>query len=304
MDMVFDIMREYNLSPFFDLSPSEFNYKQNCVVYVFLFESGKIKIGRSKNVEKRKKTIECAIGDKVVKCWNTEGFLTKAASKLECMAHKEYAEYKVYGEYFNIGYEKAIDYLKGKTKEIKKIEGGYLDDLYCKWDNNEARKEKNRNILIDKLKNKVDSMDMGKVGIDYMFKDVINEIGEMTDALERNLGIKHDDALHTATDIIAIKYKIDLSNIYDMMGWGQEAIKTRSMVVKEIADSFFLGDIETTNRWLEANRDNIALLAIRKGTKMFPEVGLNKRKRDESHWVLIDTLDLSDAGKNGSCYYF
>lgn len=85
-------------------------------VYVFLSENGNIKIGVSKNVEKRISAIKGASGYKIVDCFITEK--CSNAFEIESMAHEYFKKNRLFGEWFNADFNKAVKVVKDLHDEF------------------------------------------------------------------------------------------------------------------------------------------------------------------------------------------
>jgi predicted GIY-YIG superfamily endonuclease len=77
-------------------------------VYIIQFDNGNLKIGFSSNPTKRLRSLETQSGNLIVK-----RFLLKFDSKKEALAqeknlHKQFAEFRTQGEYFNIDFEEVV----------------------------------------------------------------------------------------------------------------------------------------------------------------------------------------------------
>lgn len=81
------------------------------VVYVLQMENGTVKIGRSKQLEKRKKVLENSSGLKIINEWCTKKMFRQDASKLETKAHKHFSLNKKRSEYFCIDFYEAVNFL-------------------------------------------------------------------------------------------------------------------------------------------------------------------------------------------------
>lgn len=117
-------------------------------IYIFLSENGNVKIGVSKNVTKRIKTIEGASGYKICDFFITEK--CSNAYEIENELHKHFSRNRLYGEWFNVDFREAVkatkeiysrlsDFTKEKESEIDKefleslrisgFENGFSDEF-------------------------------------------------------------------------------------------------------------------------------------------------------------------------------
>jgi hypothetical protein len=78
------------------------------------FDNNDIKIGISKNIEKRKKQLTNQHGHKIVDCYYTDKI--ENASQIEAKLHNTFKAYRQQGEYFTCDYNKAIIELKKLIK--------------------------------------------------------------------------------------------------------------------------------------------------------------------------------------------
>lgn len=81
------------------------------VVYVLLMSNNAVKIGRTKNFNKRKNTISTSSGLTIKKYWHTPMMEVKDASRIESMAHKHFKKHRTKGEFFSIAYKDACAYV-------------------------------------------------------------------------------------------------------------------------------------------------------------------------------------------------
>lgn len=98
-----------------DLMFSSFHHEEpqkDTVVYVLLMENGTVKIGRSKNFEQRKATISTSSGMIVKKWWRTTKCTRMEAAKIETGSHKHFKANRIKGEFFNVDFDEACDYVK------------------------------------------------------------------------------------------------------------------------------------------------------------------------------------------------
>ena len=90
-------------------------------LYIFKNEIGKVKIGRSTNVEKRRKNIQSQSGMKV-ECI----YMLENGSKYERKLHKYFEKYQTIGEWFNLPQEE-IKWLSNLT--INVLNERFRDEL-------------------------------------------------------------------------------------------------------------------------------------------------------------------------------
>jgi hypothetical protein len=93
-------------------------------VYVFDFGNNKIKVGRTKNVEKRIQQVENQSGDKVLRHFKIE-----TEKNHEKYLHKLLDNYHRSGEYYNYDYQTVCDELK---REEDSDLNGYITKLMYK----------------------------------------------------------------------------------------------------------------------------------------------------------------------------
>lgn len=79
-------------------------------VYVLLADDGSVKIGVSNNVSHRKHTLENYTGKTIVNYFYTNQ--CSNSFKIESMAHDYFSKDKIYGEWFNIDFRDACEYVK------------------------------------------------------------------------------------------------------------------------------------------------------------------------------------------------
>lgn len=88
------------------------NYKPDPeVVYVLLLENRTVKIGRTKNFDRRIKAISTSSGMKVLKQWKTESIPSEESSRVENMAHRHFKQKRKLGEFFEIDFDVACSYV-------------------------------------------------------------------------------------------------------------------------------------------------------------------------------------------------
>ena len=98
---------------------NEIPCNQKCV-YVLLSDEGPVKIGVSREVKRRKQTIETTAG-----IIAADFFFTAPLSNygiIESRCHKHFNEKRKRGEWFNIPYEEAVAYVNGLVKSIGESE--------------------------------------------------------------------------------------------------------------------------------------------------------------------------------------
>lgn len=78
-----------------------------CVVYVLQMSNNTVKIGVSQDITQRKKTIKGHSGLNILMQWCTELIPRRIAYKVEALSHKELAEHKTQGEFFDIPFDDA-----------------------------------------------------------------------------------------------------------------------------------------------------------------------------------------------------
>lgn len=114
-------------------------------IYIFNAENGECKIGVSKNVEVRKRTIELQGGKKI-----TNVFYTPQCSngfEIEALLHKYYKDKRMFGEWFDIDFNEAVCTLK-KTFEEK---AEHFDNKYVLYSNKEHDINTNNDDIIYKF---------------------------------------------------------------------------------------------------------------------------------------------------------
>ncbi|MGL5594764.1 GIY-YIG nuclease family protein [Cetobacterium sp.] len=83
---------------------------------VYCISNGKfVKIGRTTNTKERFKTLQMQGGFHMV-----EQFFIESCPSLEIIAHKHFADKRVIGEWFDISFDKAKNFLSENTIEEKK----------------------------------------------------------------------------------------------------------------------------------------------------------------------------------------
>lgn len=89
-------------------------------VYVMKSSDGSVKIGVSKNVEKRKKTLESTFGITMLEMYNTE--LCSNSYEIESLMHDMFSDFKIHGEWFCVDYRKAVLSLRDLFKKAEILE--------------------------------------------------------------------------------------------------------------------------------------------------------------------------------------
>lgn len=79
-------------------------------VYVLENSDGDIKIGVSKSIDVRKRTIENQTGKMIINVFTTD--LCSNSYSIERELHKHYQSKKIYGEWFHVSYQEAVDLIK------------------------------------------------------------------------------------------------------------------------------------------------------------------------------------------------
>ena len=79
-------------------------------IYVLLADDGTVKIGVSNNVNHRKRTIENYTGKIIQKFYYTS--LCSNPFEIESNAHNHFKSNRIYGEWFDIDYDSACEYVK------------------------------------------------------------------------------------------------------------------------------------------------------------------------------------------------
>lgn len=92
--------------------------KKDTCVYVFDMGNNSVKIGISRQVEKRLKTISFSSGLSINRYSFTKPVTKRQARKIESLCHEHFSEHRKKGEFFSIPYETACNYLKIKTTEV------------------------------------------------------------------------------------------------------------------------------------------------------------------------------------------
>lgn len=88
-------------------------------IYVILSENGNVKIGVSKNVEKRISAIKGASGYKIKDCFVTEK--CSNAFEIEKMAHEYFKEKRLFGEWFKADFKEAVDVVKSLHENFSRF---------------------------------------------------------------------------------------------------------------------------------------------------------------------------------------
>ena len=78
---------------------------QKAFVYIVQFDNGNLKIGFSSNPTKRLRTLETQSGNLIIKRLLLEFNLKQEALAQEKKLHQQFAEFRTYGEYFNIDFD-------------------------------------------------------------------------------------------------------------------------------------------------------------------------------------------------------
>jgi hypothetical protein len=78
-------------------------------VYIFESDNNEIKIGVSKSIDVRKRTIENQTGRKIITVYFTE--LCSNSFSIEKALHDNYQNFKVYGEWYRVKFDEAVKLL-------------------------------------------------------------------------------------------------------------------------------------------------------------------------------------------------
>lgn len=92
-------------------------------VYVFEFD-GVIKIGIGKNPDRRMRAVESASGRTAQRKYFTDALSN--ARNIESNAHKHFSDYRLRGEFFNVPFETAVEYVKqmaGIQNNLPEVQG-------------------------------------------------------------------------------------------------------------------------------------------------------------------------------------
>ncbi len=96
-------------------------------VYVFQNRGGVVKVGCSKDVERRKRTLETQSGSNATKFYHTEN--CSNYHKVESAAHKILKEFRVVGEWFNCDFEIAVKAVDAAFNEKAKFDFETEEDV-------------------------------------------------------------------------------------------------------------------------------------------------------------------------------
>ena len=77
------------------------------VVYVLEMENNTVKIGMTKDIERRIKQLRGICGVKIKREWHTDTIPRKYAHMVEHLCHDEFKEQRTLGEYFNVAFDEA-----------------------------------------------------------------------------------------------------------------------------------------------------------------------------------------------------
>lgn len=92
------------------------NFRDGRMIYAFLNECGRVKIGYSAQYHKRIESIENLGGTKIVKVFLTQKYTN--APIMERRIHDSLIEYKAFGEWFNIPFDMAISKINEIVSEM------------------------------------------------------------------------------------------------------------------------------------------------------------------------------------------
>ena len=141
-------------------------------IYVLLANDGSVKIGVSNNVEHRKHTLENYTGKTIQEYYHTP--LCSNPFEIEANAHNYFIEDRIYGEWFDIDYHKACEYVKNLYNTTATYSyRSRLDDEKCIDEMFEKLhlidKKGINNMEIESIKNKLQK---------YVVKGLIDHIPE------------------------------------------------------------------------------------------------------------------------------
>lgn len=103
---------------------SKYQYENDETVYNYVMknENGLVKIGISKDIDVRQKTLEYASGYEIVDIFYTKPL--RKANIVESELHKYFNKSRKLGEWFYVDYDKAVE----KTKEFAQIESTLVEE--------------------------------------------------------------------------------------------------------------------------------------------------------------------------------
>ena len=80
---------------------------EKAVVYVLEIENGTVKIGVTKDFERRIRELRCITGTRINHAWCTDKINRKHAYMIEHLCHDEFREQRTLGEYFKVSFDEA-----------------------------------------------------------------------------------------------------------------------------------------------------------------------------------------------------
>ena len=141
-------------------------------IYVLLANDGSVKIGVSNNVEHRKRTLENYTGKTIQEYYYTP--LCSNPFEIESSAHNYFKENRIYGEWFDIDYNDACEYVRDLYDNIatysyrnKSNDVKCIDEMFEKI--HLTDKMNKNNMEIESIKNKLQK---------YVIKGIIDHIPE------------------------------------------------------------------------------------------------------------------------------
>lgn len=156
-------------------------------VYIMKSEYGKVKIGISNNVGKRKKTIE---NNRMIKIVNV--YKTKPCSnsfEIEKEMHEYFANWKIHGEWFSCDMKDAVSILNKMFARMAKFDIKNCDLLLNPIMEYRNKKVKEEQDYIESLENTVDMLQ----GFVESRDEIIEKLISMVENLQSEIKIKNEE---------------------------------------------------------------------------------------------------------------
>lgn len=121
-DVCVETIEEYRRRKFHEILASLDKTPTAGCVYVIEWENNLVKIGRSKDPEARIAALKTQVPIKSKRVYISDK--TENWCDMETKAHHHFSEYRKHGEYFDLPFEKAVEYIEKLTKKTPLGMGG------------------------------------------------------------------------------------------------------------------------------------------------------------------------------------
>lgn len=195
---------------------------QMTCIYALEMNNNTVKIGKTRNFEKRMRNIASGSGLEVINYYHTEYVHHDIASKIELACHETFSAYRVKGEFFKITFAEARAELDKYAEEITEANRKFKEEtapaIQKKYDEYLETINETADYSLLTVKETVDVPNPVEAQNQSIFNysEVIEDIFETAKILSQDAGLNYKLCVLTVAEMMEEKYGIDLTHIKNL----------------------------------------------------------------------------------------